>query len=289
MRPNPVLTRLGYAPDDRVVLVHADDVGMCHATVPAFFDLAEAGQVSAGSVMVPCPWSAEAAAEFRRHPSADLGVHLTLTSEWERYRWGPLAHRNSDDGLVDQDGFFFRNQSQWVRPDASAAVAEMRAQIDRAVRTGMEVTHLDCHMFAMLSHGLTDGYVDLGFGLGVPVFLTRQPAWVRILSAARLDAWEARGMPVFDHLREMPLDLPAAESPQAVKQILAELEPGLTYFILHPAIDTPELRAIAPDWRQRVGDYETFRTGAPRRFAHDAGIHWIGWRAIRDAFRAGLQ
>jgi hypothetical protein len=99
----------------------------------------------------------------------------------------------------------------------------MRAQVDRAVRAGIEVTHLDCHMFAMLSHGLTDGYVDLGFALDFPVLLTRQPAWVGILSAARLDGWEARGMPVFDHLREMPLDLPAAGSSEAVKQILAEL------------------------------------------------------------------
>lgn len=289
MRHNPLLAALGFAPGDRVVLVHADDVGMCHATVPAFFELAQVGLVTSGSVMVPCPWAAEAAAWLRRNPTADLGVHLTLTSEWENYRWGPVERRDPADGLVDADGCFFRNESLWVRPNAAAALAEMRAQVDRAVRAGMEVTHFDCHMFAMLGHGLPDGYVDLGFALRRPVLLTRQPAWVRILSASRLDAWEERGMPVFDHLREMPLDLSAATSVEAVKGILAGLEPGLSYLILHPALDTPELRAITPDWRQRVAEYEAFRQNSLRQFTRDAGIHVIGWRRIRDAFLRRLS
>jgi hypothetical protein len=268
-----------------VVIVHADDVGMCHATVPAFFELAAGGLVSSGSVMVPCPWFREAAAEAGRRPEADLGVHLTLTSEWENYRWGPVASCNRASGLSDANGCFYRAPALMVHPDPSLVLPEMRSQVHRARDAGIDVTHIDCHMFAMLAHGLADAYVALGFELGLPVLMTRQPAWVDTLTAAAINEWEERGVPIFDHLCEMPLDHPAGALLDRAKRIFEELPPGLTYLLMHPALDTPELRAICTDWRQRVADYETL--GNPELLDHvrRTGIHVIGWRPIRRLMR----
>ncbi|HEY6346000.1 MAG TPA: polysaccharide deacetylase family protein [Bryobacteraceae bacterium] len=280
MKQNPVLRKLGFSPSDRVAVIHADDVGMCHATVPAFFELSAGGLISSGSVMTPCPWFAEAAAWWRRAPEADLGVHLTLTSEWENYRWHPLTSCDGTSGMVDVDGCLHRSDESLKRPDPSAVRTEMRAQVERARAFGIEVTHLDCHMFAMLKDGLTDEYVSLGFELGLPVLMTRQPAWVQRLSPERIDRWEEQGVPVFDHLREMPLDRPTEGWLEAAYRIVDELAAGLTYWITHPALDTPELRAIASDWRQRAADYETFGDARLRRHIQQSGVHLIGWRKI---------
>jgi predicted glycoside hydrolase/deacetylase ChbG (UPF0249 family) len=282
VKQNPVLRKLGFSAGDRVVIVHADDVGMCQATVPAFFELAACGLVSAGSVMVPCPWFREAAAWWRRNPDADLGVHLTLTSEWEHHRWGPVSICEPGSGMIDGDGCFYRSPALMNRPDAGAVRREMHAQVQTARGAGIHVTHIDCHMFAMLAHGLADGYVALGFELGLPVLMTRQPAWVETLTPAAINQWEEEGLPVFDHLREIsPNRVPDALL-DAVKTIFSELPPGLTYLIMHPALDSPELRAIGGDWEHRVADYETFRNPVLRDHVREAGVQVIGWRPIRN-------
>jgi hypothetical protein len=136
-------------------------------------------------------------------------------------------------------------------------------------------------MFAMLAHGLARPYVDLGFECGLPVLLTRQPGWVENVTAAALDEWEERGMPVFDHLREMPLEQAAGSELDSAKRIFDELQPGLTYLLMHPALDTPELRAICSDWRHRVADYEVFGNHELCDHVRRAGIHLVGWRPIQ--------
>jgi predicted glycoside hydrolase/deacetylase ChbG (UPF0249 family) len=285
MTLNPILRKLGFSRRDRVVIVHADDVGMCQATVPAFFELADRGLVSSGSVMVPCPWFREAAAEARRHPQADVGVHLTLTSEWKNYRWGPVVPCDPASGLTDAEGCFYGAPALMDRPAAAVVLREMRSQLCRARTAGIDVTHIDCHMFAMLAHGLARVYVDLGFECGLPVLLTRQPAWIQTLTAAALDEWEEHGMPVFDHLREMPLERAAGLALDSAKRIFDELPPGLTYLLMHPALDTPELRAICSDWRHRVTDYEVFGNHELSDHVRRAGIHLLGWRPIQQLMR----
>lgn len=281
MRHNPILRKLGFSASDRVAIIHADDIGMCYATVPAFFELAAAGPVSAGSVMVPCPGFQAAAAWWHCFPETDLGVHLTLTSEWENNRWRPLSACDFASGLVDDSGCFYQSPALMSQPDPKAALEEMRAQVQRACNAGIEVTHIDCHMFAMLAGELADAYVDLGFEAGLPVLMTRQPAWIEILTAAAIDGWEERGMPVFDHLRELPLN-PAPEALlEMVKATFNELPPGLTYLIMHPALDTPELRASVSDWRERVANYEVFRSAQLHDHVRRTGIQVIGWRPIQ--------
>lgn len=288
MRFNPALRDLGFASDDRVVVVHADDVGMCEATVGAYFDLAADGLTSAGSVMVPCPSFPEVAAGVRDRDGdagIDLGVHLTLTSEWDGYRWGPIATHDQRSGLLDDDGCFHRSPQRWTTVDPDAARLEMGAQVDRASAAGIDVTHVDCHMFAMLHADLIEHYIEVGLARGLPVLLTRQPQWVDALSEAALDGWEEQGLPVFDHLREMPHDQPTAQWPDITTSLFDALPAGLTYLVTHPAADTPELRAVAGDWGQRVADYRTFASAEVREHVRRTGVHVIGWRPLRDLLR----
>lgn len=289
MTANPALGDLGFSTQDRVVVIHADDVGMCAATIDAFFELMAGGLVSTGSVMVPCPWFPAVAARCRKHAELDVGVHLTLTSEWDGYRWGPLSSRNPASGLLDEEGYFYRNQDQWRSIDPQAVRAEVEAQLDRAVAAGLDLTHIDCHMFSLVRPCLVDQYVSAGFDRDLPVLMTRQPQWVAALSAAAIARWEQHGLPVFDHLREMPLVGPATDRLDLAKELFGQLPPGLTYLITHPANDTPELRAIAPDWRHRVADFDTFRDGddgALAQYLRRAGIQVIGWRPLRELMRA---
>jgi len=285
---NPFLKMLGFSSTDRVIVINADDIGMCQATLPAFFDLIDSGLVSSGSVMVPCPWFPEVASSCRHRPLDDMGVHLTLTSEWDGYRWGPLSTRDPASGLIDAEGYFYRNQSMWEHPDPQVIGAEMRAQVNCAKQAGIDLTHLNCHMFATLDTRLVGQYVELAFDERLPVLMVRQPQWVKILSEQAISAWEEQGLPVFDHLREMYLNRPAEGRLRQAMEVFDHLPPGLTYFMLHPAQDTPELRAITDDWQQRVADYETFMSAQLHDHVRESGIQVIGWRELRDAMQAGL-
>lgn len=285
MTSNPALRELGFSANDRVVIIHADDVGMCAATTDTFFELTACGVISAGSVMVPCPWFPAVTAGCRKHPEVDVGVHLTLTSEWDSYRWGPLSTRDPASGLLDEDGYFYRNQDRWRSVDRRAVRVEVDAQVNRAVAAGLDVTHVDCHMFSLVRTTLVDQYVSIGFDWQLPVLMTRQPQWVAALSEPAIAEWEEQGLPVFDHLREMPLVGSAADRLTLTKRVFDELPPGLTYLITHPARDTAELRAIAPDWRHRVADFDTFRDSGLAQYLRRAGIQIIGWRPLRELMR----
>jgi predicted glycoside hydrolase/deacetylase ChbG (UPF0249 family) len=298
MQPNPVLKKLGFAADDRLVIVHADDVGMCQASLAAYADLVDFGLVSAASTMVPCPWFPAVAAFCRDHVGnkVDMGVHTTLTSEFAGYRWGPISTRGPASGLIDQAGYFFA-ESERVQAHANltAVRREIQAQVERAMEAGIDVTHVDTHMGAVVHPDFLPAYVQVALQHGVPPFLVRTVeaglqelgvgAEAAILFAQQLQILEARGLPLLDRFFEMPLDQPDNRLEQ-VKRVLAALPPGLTYLMIHPAQDTPELRAITTDWRGRVADYQTFTNKALDSFIKDAGIYMIGWRVLRDLMRS---
>jgi predicted glycoside hydrolase/deacetylase ChbG (UPF0249 family) len=292
LRCNPALRQLGFDARDRVVVIHADDLGMCHATLPAFVELMEYGLVSCGSVMVPCPWFPYAAALWRNCPTADVGLHLTLTSEWRTYRWGPLTTRDPATGLLDEAGYFPHYTSTlWQQVDIAAAGAEMQAQIAHARQAGLEPTHLDSHMFAILDPRLLPRYVALGFAHSIPALVIRR--WTSVWqydpqTEQAICHWEEQGMPIFDHLAEMPLEACHADRLRQATALFDALPPGLSCLLLHPALDTPELRAIAPDWPCRVADYVAFLSAELRNHVRQAGIQVIGYRALRDVMRARL-
>jgi predicted glycoside hydrolase/deacetylase ChbG (UPF0249 family) len=265
MDPNPVLKELGFAPDDRVVILHADDVGMCQSSLTAFAELVDVGLVSSGAVMVPCPWFPSVAAYCRATPGVDLGVHLTLTSEWDSYRWGPISTRDPASGLLDDEGYLHRrSEGVQTHGDAAAVQREMEAQVARALATGLDVTHLDTHMGAVAHAKFVAGYVQLALQLRLPAMIPRldEAGWrafgmdgeVAALAARFVAELEAQGMPLIDHLASLPLEEDPGDRLALARQELDALPPGLTHFIIHPAADTPELRAITRSWRSRVAD-----------------------------------
>lgn len=285
---NPFLHRLGFAPGERVVIVHADDVGLCPATVAAFRELALAGAVSSGSLMVPCPAFAEAAAFCRDNPEVDAGVHLTLTCERESRRWGPVSAAGVTGSLLDEEGFFPRRREPvGERADPDAAAEEMRAQLDCALTAGVAVTHLDTHMFAALQPRLLPAYLGLARERRLPALLWRprpDRSWLEEGEAtlSHVAAWEEAGFPVMDHVDFLPLGRLEDRWEQA-RAVFDALPPGLTCFIVHPACDDPELRETAPDWRARVADWELLRSGRPAEYLRAHGIQVTGYRELRDA------
>ncbi len=295
---NPLLHVIGFSPTDRVVILHADDIGSSHSSVTAYAELLTAGVMSSAAVMVPCPWFPATAALCRQRqgdPRLDMGVHLTLNCEWDAYRWGPISTGNPASGLLDSEGYFHRREpAAQTGADLHAVEVELRAQIERALAAGIDVTHIDTHMLTLFHPRLLPIYLRLGQEYRLPAFLLRPDAgqlhrWGYSLDDAEEVAdlvrqVEAAGLPLFDHADVMSLDQHENRLEEAVER-LAQAPPGLTYFLFHPAVDTPELRAFAPDWRSRVADYELFTSAALRDALAHAGLQVIGWRAIRDAMR----
>jgi predicted glycoside hydrolase/deacetylase ChbG (UPF0249 family) len=297
MNPNPVLRKLGFADDDRVVIIHADDIGMCQATVSAFADLVDFGLISCGAVMVPCPWFPQVAAYCRQHPLVDLGVHLTLTSEWNGYRWGPISTRDLASGLIDPEGYFYRRSEQVQEHGGNAAVPlELQAQVDRALAAGIDVTHVDTHMGAVATVKFIPTYVQLAARHRLPMLMLRldEAGWREVgldgesaaFATQLVQQLEAQGLPLLDKLVGLPLDRPVDRA-ELVKETFDALLPGLTHVIIHPAQDTPELRAITPDWPSRVADYEAFTSQELRDHIRDSGVQVVGYRALRELVRSG--
>ena len=292
MNSNPLLKKLGFPSDARVVILHADDIGMCQASVSAFADLVEFGLISSGATMVPCPWFPAAAALCRANPRIDMGVHLTLNSEWETYRWGPVSTRERASGLVDEEGYFFRRQPLvQERADPAAVAVEMAAQVQRALQAGIDITHVDTHMGTVAHSKFVDAYVQLALEYRVPAMVLRMDeAGYRALGMDAESAaacanlaikLEGLGLPLLDAMSGMPLD--ESEDRAAVAQrVLASVPVGITHFAIHPSQDTPELRAITPDWPSRVADYRAFTDEGLRRWIRDAGLQVIGYRALKE-------
>ena len=296
---NDFLAKLNLPEDARAVVIHADDIGMSYSTVAGFPNLLDVGHVTSAAVMVPCPWFPGAAAmirELRDHPHLDIGVHLTLNSEWNTYRWGPLSTRDRASGLLDHEGYFHRLEAHvWSHAHTDAVEAELRAQIDTALAAGIDITHIDSHMGTLFHPRLLGMYLKLASEYRLPPFLLRpnaahiqsanlspeeERALMRIVNES--EAW---GLPFFDYFHVMDLNHHEDRLAQA-RKVLAALPPGsMTYLILHPAIDAPDLRAFAPDWRARVADYNLLADPAFGDLLAELNITPVGMRALRDVLR----
>ncbi len=300
MITNPFLPKLNLPPDAKAVVIHGDDIGMSYSTVAGFPALLDAGILSAASVMVPCPWfpaAARMSRDLRDHPHLDMGVHLTLTSEWDEYRWGPIHRRDPESGLMDKESYFHRHEADvWAHADSAAVEAELRAQIETALAAGIDVTHIDSHMGSLFHPRLLTIYLELASEFQIPPFLVRpdvphmqsgnmppEDAQTLARLVAQVDAW---GVPLFDGFYVMDLDR-ANGGWQEARAVLSALPPGsMTYLIFHPNIDAADLRAFAPDWRARVDDYHLLTDPTFRELLDELGITVIGMRGLRDAMRA---
>jgi hypothetical protein len=288
-----MLTRLGFEPDDRIAIVHADDVGMCHAANAAFVENLAFGVVTCGSVMMPCAWVPEIAAWCRDHPGVDLGVHVTLTSEWDKLRWRPVSTADPNSGLIDQEGYMWRSNAEvYAHLNPDAAIAEMRAQVELALRLGIDVTHIDTHMGTVMHPQLLPAYVKLSIEYQVPVMLPRipkekMPEWgidpqtgEKLL--AQMDTLVASGFPVLD------LILAARDQGDHLavyKRLFDAVPPGLTHLLLHPSVPGSDIEAISGSAQYRIADYQTFLRPELKAYLEAQRIHLIGYRRLRDMIR----
>ncbi len=294
MNPNPLLNKLGFSNNDRVVIIHADDLGMCQSTISACKELFEMSGISSAAVMVPCPWFLSAARLQKDIVKVDLGVHITLTSEWKEYRWRPISTTDVESGLFDSQGFFHAKSKDVQNHGNPIFVRdEINAQINMAMSLGIVPTHIDTHMGSVAHPKFMFDYINAGLSRKIPPMLFRmtKKEWMSIglddTSATIVEKFllnlEEQGVPLVDHLRSIPLDLPDNRFGQ-VKDIFDTLPPGITHFIIHPASETPELKAITPDWMSRVGDYKLFRDKEIHDYLKNNGIHVIGYQEIKSAF-----
>jgi hypothetical protein len=227
--------------------------------------------------MVPCPWSRDAASMYR---GEDVGVHLTLNSEWETYRWGPITHSPS---LLDGDGGFPRTVSDaWDHADIDEVRKECRTQIERSILWGFDVSHLDSHMGTLqLRADFFDVYLEMAIEFDLPLRMAGESSQRQIgFPFRRLAAEE--GVLFTDHFVNCPVG-----ARRRIERTLFDLRPGVTEIFLHPAVDSDELRSSHPDWAQRVEDH-AFLTTDPsfRALVERAGAHLVGYRELRDLQRS---
>ena len=294
--PPSIAQRLGFAPDDRVAVIHCGDIGMCHSANEGAFEALLSGPATCGSIMVPCAWFEEAAALARANPDADLGVHLTLTAEWVSYRWGPVASRDRVPSLLDADGYLPRTAIEVAKNAKPEEVEiELRAQIEKALAAGIDVTHIDSHMGTVFFPQFVPIYTKLAREYRVPAFAVRPDAELLAarglpgaekLFAGLMDRLEEAGVPVLDAFDAESLDFPDGEGVAHNRGRIARLVRGVTYLICHPARDSEELRA-AMTFGAHQRDFErSFYGGEAGRSAlAEAGVKTAGMRALRALMR----
>ncbi len=294
-KPNPLLKKLGYSDTDRLVIIHTDDIGMCHASVQAFKDLWSAGTITSGAVMTPCAWFPAVVQMCKENPAMDMGVHATLNAEWDNYRWGPVSEAGAGSGLRDEAGYFHQgHQAVYDNAKPEEVAVEVNAQIEKALMAGIDVTHVDSHMGTIMNPLFIQSYIQAAGSRRLPNMLPRLTAkgvemmgvgeQEQVMYAPIMQQLESMGIPMLEGIVAMPLEH-NHDHIGVAKKLFGELPIGITHFILHPSIDTPELRAICPDWQARVANYNAFMSAELKKFIEGEDIKLIGYRQIREAMR----
>jgi predicted glycoside hydrolase/deacetylase ChbG (UPF0249 family) len=277
-----VAERLGYPSDSKLLIVHADDLAVAHSVDAASFGALDKNAVTSASVMMPCPWITEVAAYAKAHPGADLGLHLTLTSEWKTYRWGPVESKNAVPSLLDPAGTLWSDTAQ-VAANAKPAEAEreIRAQVEHAIALGIHPTHLDSHMGSAFSTPeLFAVYLKVAHEYHLPFLAVR----VTDDRAKLLSLLSDKDIVVDSVVIAAPGIRPDQWSDFYLNAI-KNLKPGLTEMIVHLGHDDAELQAVTVDhpdygaaWRQR--DYDFVTSAEFRKALEDNHIILVRWRDL---------
>ena len=286
VRADTLQERLGHPPDARLLVIHADDLGMARSVNRATFEALENGWITSASVLVPCPWFPDVARFARAHPEADLGIHLALNSEWTGYRWGPLSGGRS---LVDADGYLPLLEANVVAQAKLPEVdAELRAQVEKARAAGLRISHLDSHMATLFrTPELFGVYRKVGADYGLPVLIERVGA-----RGGETSAWAAgpQADALVDRVISINPGVKAADWQAAYEKLLAPLPPGVYQLIVHLAHDDAEMRGATddhPDWGAawRQLDYELVKSPAFRDFLKAQKFILVSWRDLARARR----
>jgi chitin disaccharide deacetylase len=281
-----IAERLGFGRDAKLLIVHADDVGMTHAVNAATIKALESGGVNSASIMVPCPWFPEIAEYAKTHPAADFGLHLTLTSERVYYRWGPVAPRDKVASLVDENGYFWHDWTPKTRIDPKEVELELRAQIERAYAMGIRPTHLDSHQYRLYDNGkeLFEVLLRIAHEKKLPFFVVRDwfaehPYLESSLSPANI---------VIDHTVTIDPSVRPEKWADFYRAAIKNLQPGVTEFVIHVAFADEEMTAATRErdtwgaaWRQR--DFDFFTSAEFRQLLTQEKIQLVNWRELARA------
>ena len=280
----PLQVRLGYPPTAKLLILNADDLAVTHSEDVASFAALDQKLVTSATVMVPCPWFTEVAAYAKAHPEADLGLHLTLTSEWQTFRWGPIASRALVPSLVGADGYFYASVADVVKHAKLDEVEmEIRAQIERAKSMGLEPSHLDAHMHSLYaSPELFGVFLKVARDYKLPIRGARNDKLFQAVLPLM-----APGDPVPDAIFSPGEDVPVSGWTDYYVNLIKNLQPGVTEIFVHLAHDDAETQAVTVDhpewgaaWRQR--EVEAMSSQPFRKALEDNHIILIGWRDIKN-------
>jgi chitin disaccharide deacetylase len=281
-----IAEKLGFSRDAKLLIVHADDVGMTHSVNAATIQALENGAVNSASIMVPCPWFPEIADYAKSHPGADFGLHLTLTSERVFYRWGPAAPRDKVISLVDTNGYFWHDWTPETHIDPKDAELELRAQIERAYAMGIRPTHLDSHQYRLYQTGkeLFEALVRVAHERNLPFFVVREWFADRPYLQSSLGPNDI----VIDHTVTMDTGVAPEKWAGFYQTAIRNLQPGVTEFVVHVAFANDEMKAATRErdtwgaaWRQR--DFDFFSGPEFRKLLSENKIKLVTWRELARA------
>ncbi len=287
--------KLGWPAGKKVIILHADDIGMCpEANTAAEKQLVD-GVIQSAAVMIPCPNAEEFILWAKKHPKMDIGLHLTLTSEWKTHRWGPVTDDAKVPGLLDEDKKLWHTVPQVVQHASAEEVEkEIRAQIEQAIAWGHRPDHIDTHMGTLFADpGYVKVYIKVAQEYGIPANI------IDLSNPEVLAGFRSQGYPLTDEVVKMieeytlpQLDYftsaPKAETYEEkignFKELINSLKPGLTEIIFHPSVSTENLKGITGSWQQRSWEAQMFSDPDLIQFFEDEGIIFTNWLEIMERF-----
>ncbi len=281
-----IASQLGYPDNARLLIIHADDLGVAHSENKASIIGLENSPVNSASIMVPCPWFPEIAAYARNNKQADLGLHLTLNSEWKYYKWGPVSSRDAVASLLNKQGYFYATVDSTVQKAKPGEVElELRNQVKKAYEAGIDVTHLDAHMRAALSTPeFIAAYMRVGKEFGLPLLLPRS---ILEYNHPEINALLDKKTVLMDGIHTVVPEDYRKGPEKYYNNLLKNLPPGLHSLQIHLAYDDAEMQAITVDhpewgasWRQ--ADFDYFTSDAFRQLLEAEDIILVTYREIRD-------
>lgn len=290
-----LLAQLGLPTETRALLIHADDVGMNWAANEASIEAMEKGSVTCGSAMVPCSWFPSTVRDVKRNPALDIGLHLTLTSEWGVYRWGPVAGRDAVPLLVDKEGYMWRDVLPVYQSVGSAVdqvEKEIQAQIDQSRRLGLEPTHMDSHMGTLYyNEAYFKTTCNLALANDIPFMVFAYNEAITELAKGPLGYMDEElatklgnaGFPLIDTLlKEEYVGETYEEGFANYQKVISDLQPGVTLMILHLGKDGPELKNTTGRHKARDQQYRIFSDPKMAEFLKAQNIHLLGWRELKE-------